>query len=497
MKIQWNKRYTTMMLYAMIVVLCVIVAAFIISDLRNVWMSIRSFLSKFSPIFYGALIAYLLAPILNFMERRVVRIKRYGWRRAIAIVLTYLLTLAFLALFFWRIVPPVLRGYDELQSMASWYLEAVSAWLLDLSVVDGMLSGYISTVTEYAVELLTEIYSALAIVIPDVGAIVGAVASVVTDVLLGVMLSVYYLASKEKLLAQMKKLGHALMRKKRYRHFATTLNLANKNFGGYIKAQIADALILGCAHYICAMIIGIPYYPLVSVLIGIFAIIPVIGPLVGPVAGALIVLLADPLAMLWFILLMTCLVFLNGRLIKPRIIRTGVETSSIFMFTALLITTGLVGFWGLILGVPIFTILYALLHSFVDHQLLKKGYVPEMYFYYSTTTGRELYKEAGKRKDRQASGKLFGPPPKRNDELFTTEFSAMPDSAEFLAMQNSTEMLSMNTSDFKAMSNNTEIPTMKTTDFEVYSETIATEDRVITSEIPIPEELRDDNTNKK
>lgn len=482
-KVNWNKKYTTIMIYAMIVILALVLVAFLLMDLPAVWQKTKALLANLAPIFYGAIFAYLLAPFINFLERRIFRgIKKPRLKRAFSIIVTYIVALVGLALFVWQVIPKVMRGYSELQTMAGWYLEAVSAWLLDLSIVDGLLSGYLTTVTEYAVELLTEIYHALGLVVPDIGSVVGAAVGIVMDVLLGIMLSVYYLASKEKLLAQMKKLSHALFRKRRYKNFAKTANLANKNFGGYIKGQLADALILGAVCYICSMVIGIPYYPLISMLVGLCSVIPVVGPWIGTVAGALIVLLADPLSMLWFVILMICLIFLNGRLIKPRVIRAGVEASSIFMFTALLIAAGLFGFWGLILGVPIFTILYALLHSLVDHKLSKKGYMTDIYAYYSDETGRELHIEEEFRRAKQASGTLFGAPRKRQDALFTEEFPAMPDSSEYPIIPDSGEFPKMETS---------EMPAMKTEEFAVYSETIATDKGAITSEIPVPKDLED------
>ena len=445
------------MLYAMAVILALVLTAFLISDLPAAWQAVKNFISNLSPIFYGAIFAYLLAPFVNFLERRVLCcIKKPKMKRAFSIVITFIVLLAVIALLAWRIAPKVIRGYMELQVMASWYLEAVSAWLLDLSVVEGVLSGYFTTVTEYAVELLTNIYHAIGDLIPDVGAVVGVAVNVVTDIVLGIMLSIYYLASKEKILAQMKKLSHAIFRKKRYRHFAKTANIANKNFGGYIKGQIADALILSAICYLCTMVIGVPYYPLVSVLVGISSIIPVIGPWIGTVAGSLIVLLANPLSMLWFVIVMTVLIFLNNRLIKPRIIREGVEASSIFMFASILLATGLFGLWGLILGVPIFTILYTLLHSLVDHKLSEKGYMTDIYAYYSTEIGRELHVEEGQRRDQQASGKLFASRPKPNYDLFTTDFAVIPDSAEYPIMQDSAEFPKMETA---------EMPAMKTEEF--------------------------------
>ena len=127
MKINWNKKYTTIMLYAMAVILALVLTAFLISDLPAAWQAVKNFISNLSPIFYGAIFAYLLAPFVNFLERRVLCcIKKPKMKRAFSIVITFIVLLAVIALLAWRIAPKVIRGYMELQVMASWYLEAVS-----------------------------------------------------------------------------------------------------------------------------------------------------------------------------------------------------------------------------------------------------------------------------------------------------------------------------------------------------------------------------------
>ena len=219
------------------------------------------------------------------------------------------------------------------------------------------------------------------------------------DFFIGVILAVYFLLVKERLIAQIKKAGRALLSGKRYSAMAKGINLADKNFGGFIKGQLADALVMGALCLICTFIIGIPYYPLVSTLVGIACIVPVFGSLIGTVAGSLIILLADPIQVIWVVLFMIVLHQVNKRMIRPKIIRSGVEASSVFMFTAIIVMTGLLGFWGLIIGVPVFAILYTIMHSAVDRRLAKKGLPTDTYEYYSTEAGRELYKENKARRE--------------------------------------------------------------------------------------------------
>lgn len=403
MKIDWNKKYSTIAWYAVIVIFCVVFCIFLILDFDRFCDYAAKILTVFNPIFYGILISYLLSPLVGVFEKRVWkaldRKGRYRLNRVLSVLCSLLVVLIVALLFLWRIAPQVFLGYADLQNMSGLYLETVKEWLLGLSEGSGALAGYVDKITEYAVELLDKIYTSINGIIPDAANVAGAVVGVLMDFFIGVILAIYFLLVKERLIAQIKKAGRALLSGKRYSAMAKGINLADKNFGGFIKGQLADALVMGALCLICTFIIGIPYYPLVSTLVGIACIVPVFGSLIGTVAGSLIILLADPIQVIWFVLFMIVLHQVNKRMIRPKIIRSGVEASSVFMFTAIIVMTGLLGFWGLIIGVPVFAILYTIMHSAVDRRLAKKGLPTDTYEYYSTEAGRELYKENKARRE--------------------------------------------------------------------------------------------------
>jgi len=429
-KIEWNKKYATIALYACIVIFCVVFCIFLFLDFDTFGHYISKILAVFNPVFYGILITYLLSPFVNFYERTILKgldkKGRYRLKRTLSVLCALLVVIVAAVLFVWRIVPKVFRGYADLQNMSGIYFETVKEWLLGLSAGESALAGYLDKITEYAVELLDKIYTGLNTIVPDVASVAGAAIGIIKDFFLGVILAVYFLFVKERLVAQIKKAGYALFSKKRYTALAKGANLANKNFGGFIKGQLADALIIGTVCFICTSIIGIPYYPLVSVLVGIACIVPVFGPLIGTVVGALIILLADPIQVIWFVLFMIILHFVNKRMIRPKIIRSGVEASSVFMFTAIIIMTGLLGFWGLIIGVPVFAILYAVMYSAVDRRLAKKGLATDTYEYYTTDAGRELHMEEEVRKARRKGTKH---PDSGSDkqQVFTEEVPCITD----------------------------------------------------------------------
>lgn len=398
MKLQWNKKYAMFALYAFLIIFCIVLCVFFFLDFDRFGKLFLDVLSVFNPILYGIFIAYLISPILHFLEETAfVRLDgkgKYRLKRTLCVVITVLGLLLFLALLVWRMLPNILRGYADLQEMSGFYLKTVKEWLLGLSAKgEGLLSGYLENITVYAVDLLEKLYAAIFSIVPDVASVAGAIVGIAKDLFFGLILSIYFLFAKEKLLAEGKKVFYALLPENKYRTFSGALALADRKFGGFFKGQLADALIIGTLCFAAMAIIGLPYYPLVSMLVGLSAIIPVFGTVIGTVIGSLIILLADPYQVIWFVILMLCLYVFNKKLLYPHLLRDGRGASSIFMFAALVIMTGLLGFKGLVLGVPVFTTLYSFFALYINRKLRQKGLPTDDLSYYSTDVGRELYKE--------------------------------------------------------------------------------------------------------
>ena len=408
MKPEFNKRNNTLALYAAGVIFAVIVCIFAFLHFSEVVKTAVKFLGVFQPIIYGAAIAYLLCPFVKFFERRVFRgmtqKKLFGLSRIFSVVLVFLIVIILIVIFCWLVLPRVLAGYAELQQMSSMYIQSLKEWLLGLSVGENFFSAYITKLLEYFVGLVEKLYTSASGIIPDVMTVATKLVGVLGDVLLGIILSIYFLLARERLLAQSKKLLRAFLNTEKYRVMAKSVRLADKNFGGYIKGQIADALVIGIISYFCLLIIGVPYYPLVSTLVGIASLIPVFGTLIGTVIGALIVFLTNPALSVGFVIFMIVLHQINKRMIRPYIIRVGVDASTMFMFAAIIIMTGLIGLWGLVIGVPVFAILYAFLHSAVDKRLINKGLSADPLDYYHTDAGKQLFIEREAKRSRRKRG---------------------------------------------------------------------------------------------
>ncbi len=408
MKPDFNKRYGTIALYAAGVVFLCIFFVFSVLHMDVVWGILTGILSVLTPILVGAMLAYVFCPIVRFFECHVYykldEKKKYRLKRVLSVISMFILVILFLLLMVTAVIPAVMLGYADLQIMSGLYIEILKEWLLGISFgADSMLTGYFETFIGYAIELIDKFYGAFFELTPDVTGVLTALVSALGDVVLGIILSIYFLFSKEKILAQFKKMVRAFLSRRKFGEFERSVRMTNEKFGGFLKGQLADAMIIGTLSYICLAIIGVPYYPLVSVLVGIASLIPVFGLLIGTLLGAMIIFLADPYSDRWFLLFMIVLYFVNKLMIRPKLMHTTVDASSVFMLTAIVIATGLVGVWGLVFGVPLFAVLYAFMHSLVNRKLEKRGVSAEPFEYYSTRAGKELYLEReekhGHRKD--------------------------------------------------------------------------------------------------
>lgn len=406
MKINFNKQYTMIAIHALLVILCVILCVFTFTHFGEVWSKVIDFFNIFMPIFYGMAIAYLIYPIVKFFERKVFRRlnekKRYGLARVLSIIIVFLSVIVFIALFCWLVLPHIIEGYIDLQQMSNMYIMSLQEWLFDVAESTGELSGYMTKLIEYFIGLMESLYEYVIDRLPDVSSMAPTLINFVTNFFLGIVLSIYFLLAKERLHAQMKKFMRAFLNTKKYRVFSQSARLADKNFGGYIKGQIADSVVMGVISYFCLMAIGVPYFPLISTIIGVASLIPVIGSLLGTIIGALIIFLTNPPAVIWFTIFMIILCLINVKMIRPYMIRVGVDASTMFMFAAIIIMTGLIGFWGLVIGVPVFVILYTVLHFEVDKRLQRKGLPVDQSDYYETDAGKELFREREYKRIRRA-----------------------------------------------------------------------------------------------
>ena len=193
------------------------------------------------------------------------------------------------------------------------------------------------------------------------------------NILIGVIVSIYVLKDKEKLAAQSKRLLYSLCSVKKANSVIAVTRLTNDKFGRFITGTIFDSITVSVLCFIILTVFRIPYTALVSVIIGVTNVIPFFGPFIGSIPSALLILLAEPIKGLTFIIIITALQQFDGNILSPRIIGSSTGVSSFWVMFSILVGSGLFGFWGILCGVPVFAVIYAIVSKFCRRSLEARG----------------------------------------------------------------------------------------------------------------------------
>ena len=192
-------------------------------------------------------------------------------------------------------------------------------------------------------------------------------------VLIGIIVSVYLLFSKEKFMRQSKKVIYALCKPKRANFILHIGRKANEIFGGFIIGKIIDSAIVGVLCFAGVSIFKMPYPLLISMIVGVTNVIPVFGPYIGAIPCALLIFLVDPMKGIGFIIFIILLQQLDGNVIGPKILGESTGLSSFWVIFAILIAGKMFGIGGMVIGVPMFALIYYVIKLFIQQKLEAKN----------------------------------------------------------------------------------------------------------------------------
>ena len=216
----------------------------------------------------------------------------------------------------------------------------------------------------------------------------------VFNMLIGVVAAVYILVYKRQLCSQAKKIVISLFSTQHANRLLEIARRTNRIFSGYVIGKIIDAIFVGVVTYVALLIMGLPYAPLISVIVGITNIIPFFGPFIGAVPSTLLLLIEQPIDALYFIIFTLVLQMIDGNIIENRILGEKLGISDFWVLVSILVFGGIFGFGGMLLGVPIFAVLYTLIVDGVNNRLRKKRYPTDSDLYYALQNVEDLPVEA-------------------------------------------------------------------------------------------------------
>ena len=331
------------------------------------------------PFIYGAVIAYLLKPVCNTVEnflRRLLPEKMGSTANMLAVAFSLLFGILVVYALFMMIVPQLVTSVTTLYYTAQNNIRDFVDWASKQEIIasNEQLLDFIKTsYNKLQANLDTWVKETLLPSMQSIlsGAAVGVMSFVtfLKNFVIGLIVSVYLLASRKKFGQQGKLILYSLVKPRWADLFLEEICYADKMFGGFINGKILDSAIIGVLCYIACLIFKFPSALLVSVIIGVTNVIPFFGPFIGAIPATLLILIQNPIKALWFVLFVLVLQQVDGNIIGPKILGNTTGLSSFWVLFAILLFGGLWGFVGMIIGVPLFAVIYDVIKKLVIHGL--------------------------------------------------------------------------------------------------------------------------------
>lgn len=339
-----------------------------------------------SPFIAGICIAFILNVFLRVIEEHLFRPidKRGGkyWkklRRPLAVLLTYLFVLGIIVLLLFLVLPQLIESIKLLISSMPGYLDQLQKWyegfLTRFDVASETLRNFDwHTLTGKITEWLQTNASEMAQ--SAIGTTVSVVSSIFSFVM-GVVFAAYILMQKEKLCNQVKKVTIAFLPHKIAEYLISVGKLTSRVFYKFVTGQLTEAVIIGLLCFAGMTVLRIPYAPMISALIGFTALIPIFGALIGTAVGALIILMDTPIKAVWFVLYIIIMQQIEGDFIYPRVVGSSVGLPSLWVMLAVLVGGDVGGILGMLISVPVSSILYCLVRQAVAKNLRDRNITDE------------------------------------------------------------------------------------------------------------------------
>ena len=368
--------------------------------LQQLWRKLTGILA---PILYGAAMAYLLNPIVKWMEKllqklwnsskklRAKKLKRgSAWLRAVAILLTWTIILVAIYLIMNMLIPQLVDSVTLLAKNARAYYYKVYRW------VDNWLTSH-PEIGSWANDRLAEYYSDAVNILTNkvlpwatemanglgdnIWNGIWSVVNFAKNLIIGIIVSVYLLAMKEQSLARCCKVVYAVFHKNAADLIMRGGREINRIFSGFISGKVIDSIIIGILCWIGCSILKMPYAPLVGLVVGVTNVIPFFGPFLGAIPSAFLILIVSPKKCLIFLIFILILQQFDGNILSPKILGGSTGISSLWVIIAILVGGGIGGILGMFIGVPVCACLAELVKYLTNKRLEKRGMPTEAYHY--------------------------------------------------------------------------------------------------------------------
>lgn len=353
----------------------VIAVCYIVQNFRLFENLLSVALNAVSPLIMGAVIAYIFNIVLNFFEKHYFPKKNTKFinnsRRPICIVLSFLSAIAIIVIVLTIVIPEIISAFKLLTDKIppvfnDWkysFLRKLSEYPEIQKEVKELLNEFDMTSLDWA--SITQktadiIQSGIMGIISSAVGIAGAVAGTVTNIVLAVIFAVYLLARKDKLLKDINRVQKAYCSKEINKKINRVCKTANETFRNFFVGQFIEAILLGCLCFVGMLILRLPYAGMSGALIGVTALIPIVGAFIGAGISAFIIFTESPMQAFIFLIFLIILQQFEGNVIYPKVVGNTVGLPGIWVLASITVGGGLWGIAGMLIGVPLSATIYKL-----------------------------------------------------------------------------------------------------------------------------------------
>ena len=397
-RFRWDKKYLYWGLTAFFVIVASVLFFELITNLPRLSGIFSALITILSPFIWGLVIAYLLWPLTGLLQRNVfeplarllfdkkgTEEKIFTFSRALSVLFSIIAMIVALAAVLGLIVPRLIDILQTIVVNSQTYANTVYGWierlLADYPELEQFMTATVGNVSESVTDWINRILPELQDFLGNVTSGVVSVVKGVYNVIIGMIVSVYLLYNKEVFVAHLRKLLYCIFALEASERIIKAVEFIDQVFIGFLSGKILDSFIIGVICYIGCLIMKIPYALLVSFIVCITNIIPFFGPFIGAVPSAIIILMEDPIKCLVFLVFVVVLQQLDGNVIGPKILGNSVGINGFWILFSIIVGTGLFGFIGMLLGVPVFVIIYTGIKALADRKLERSGLPTDTAYY--------------------------------------------------------------------------------------------------------------------
>lgn len=375
-----SKEKMKRILFLVFLIILMFAAILNIGVLLNIFVKLLDILF---PFILGAALAFIFNVPMRRIEAELLKIKpNFKGKRIISYFLSLILIVGIIAIALFVILPELIDTIKQLGSQIPVAVNAFQKIIVDLTKQYPEINAITQNIDFDYQSLLNKAGELLSGATGILSSTVGIISSIVSGFatfFIAFSFSIYILFCKEDLSRQFKKLLFAFFSAKKVERFLSIGELTNKTFTSFLTGQCLEACILGCMFFVTMSIFKMPYVTLISVLIAITALIPIFGAFIGCGVGAILILIVNPKQALIFVIMFLVLQQIEGNLIYPHVVGGSVGLPSIWVLVAITLGGELMGVAGMIIFIPLCSVIYTLFREFINNRLVKRKVPPEKF----------------------------------------------------------------------------------------------------------------------